>query len=303
MPKQPTPAQLKALYKKKLTFIDKSLSDFDSDLAQLETQLFDLLITEYVSQFVVKDGVILLNEKNVRLLADLDKVMLQFKDNFAKATFATLGENMLKMTGLTSDYFRVMTGSKKVIEGITAKLGKYRAAVGLDAKGELIKGSFLDNLASTSEMKTALSKYMQTAVTTEMDYRTFSNGLKDMVKGSADVDGALTKYVGGYAHDTFFQQARQQDNFFAETLGLDYFVWEGMERKTSRPLCIKNHGKVFSREQLEALNSKDWQGKIPDVNIFDQVGGYNCSHLLRAVTDEGAKSLGFEEDINNSDTE
>jgi hypothetical protein len=293
--KQQTPAALKKIYQKKLDFIDKSLGDFDKDVKRLQTELFDLLITDYVSQLTVIDGIIVLSEKNARLLAGLDKVMTQFKETFALDTFQKLGEGMIKMTDLTSDYFRAITGGQKIIDSIASKLDKYRAAVGIDKKGVLIEGSFLDNLANTPELKTQLSKYMQTAVTTEMDYRTFANGLKDMVKGSEGTAGAMERYVGTYAHDTFFQQARQQDNFFADQLGLDYFLWEGELIKTSRPLCVANHGKVFSREQLESLNNRTWAGKIPDVDIFSQVAGYQCRHTLRAITSEMADEIGVSE--------
>jgi len=269
-----TPKQLKAIYQKKLAFIDKSLSDFDKDIKRLQTELFDLLITDYVSQLSVIEGVIVLSEKNTRILAGLDKVMTQFKETFATDTFTKLGENMLKMTDLTSDYFRTMTGSEKIISGITTKLEKYRAAVGLDAKGNLIKGSFLDNLASSGELKTKLSKYMQTAVTTEMDYRTFATGLKDMIKGSPETVGAMERYVGTYAHDSFFQQARQQDNFFADMLELDLFVYEGSIIESSREFCIERHGKEFTRADGESWNDEEWKGKIPDVDFFDQVGGF-----------------------------
>ena len=283
MPKKTTAAELKKIYKKKLSFIDNSLADFDKEIKKLQTELFDILITDYVSQLTVVEGVIILNEHNARILAGLDKVMLQFKENFALDPFKKLGERMIKMTELTSDYFRAMTGGKKTIEGIAEKLDKYRAAVGIDKKGEVIKGSFLDNLASTPELKTKLSGYMQTAVNSEMDYRKFATGLKDMVKGSVDTNGAMEKYVGTYAHDTFFSQARQQDNFFAEQLGLECFIYEGEIIETSRPFCIERHGKMFTRQEAEKWNQMDWKGKIPDVDFFGQVGGFFCRHTIRWI--------------------
>lgn len=284
--KKITPRQLKAIYQKKLDFIDNSLGDFDSDLQRLQSELFDLLITDYVSQLTVVEGVIILSEKNGRILAGLDDIMTQFKETFADDAFLKLGQNMLKMTDLTSDYFRVMTGGDKIIANITEKLAKYKATVGIDAKGNILKGSFLDNLASTPELKSAISKYMRTAVSTEMDYRKFATGLKDLIKGSEGANGAMTKYVGTYAHDTFFQQARQQDNFFAELLGIDNYLWEGAIIKTSRQWCIDHHGKEYTREEIDAMDSEEWDGKIPDVPVFDQVGGYGCQHMLRPVTSE-----------------
>lgn len=279
-----------ALYKKKLKFIETSLDDFDKDMRVLQAKLFDDLLTNYISQLAVVDGVITLNKKNVRLLAELDKYLTEFKRNTSLDAFAKLGENMLKMTGLTSDYFNSLVGAKKTIANITDKLKGYQQLVGITEKGKVIPGSFIDKLADGAQMRTALSNYMMKSVAGQSDYKTFLNGFKDMIKGGKGVNGAYERYVGGYAHDTFFSQGQQQDNFFAYQLGLNYFVYEGSAIKDTRDFCRERHGKVFSREEGESWNHiKPWQGKIPDLDFFVQRGGYNCRHILRWITDDKAE--------------
>jgi hypothetical protein len=290
MAKSPT-----ALYKEKMKFVDSSLDRFDNDLRKLQASLFDVLVTEYIVQLDVKNGVVQLTQKNARLLADLDKVMKEFKRTQSLAVFGRLGNNMVKMTGLTSQYFNALVGGKKTIANIADKLERYSTLVGIDKKGAVISGSFIDNLAEGGQMQTRLSDYMRRAVEGQSDYKTFVKGLKDIVKGGDGINGAYERYVGGYAHDTFFAQSRQQDNFFAEQLGLEYFMYVGEIIKDSRPFCIARHGKVFSREQGEEWNSLDWQGKIPDIDFFDQCGGYNCRHQIQWITDDLAGEKGVEE--------
>ena len=292
MAKKQTP---EGLYKKKLDFINSSLSDFDKDLRKLQVGLFDSLLTNYISQLVIIDGAVVMNRKNRALLLQLDKYLDDFKRTASLKTFAKLGDNMIKMTGLTSDYFNALVGGKKTIANLSKKVEAYRQLVGISAEGKVISGSFIDHLAEGGNLRTALSNYMQRSVGGQTDYKTFVKGFKDLVKGSKETNGAYERYVGGYAHDTFFAQGRQQDNFFAEQLGLNYFIYVGTEIKTTRPFCRSRHSKTFSREQGEAWDTMDWQGKIEDVPFFDQAGGYNCRHTIRWITDEEAEERGVTE--------
>lgn len=281
-----------ALYKKKLKFIETSLDDFDKDMRVLQAKLFDDLLTNYISQLTVVGGVVADNKNNIRLLAELQARLTEFKNTFANRAFAKLGNNMIEMTSLTSDYFNSLVGSKKTIANIMDKLKGYSDLVGIDKRGKIISGSFLDNLAENAQMRTKLSNYMMNSVAGQTDYKTFLKGFKDIVKGGDGINGAYEKYTTGYAHDTFFSQGQQQDNFFADQLGLNYFVYEGSAIKDTRDFCRDRHGKVFSREEAEGWNDMDWQGKIPGLDFFVQRGGYNCRHILRWITDDKAEREG-----------
>lgn len=286
MPKKYTSKQLDKIYQIKIDFMSNSIESFDKDLKRIQSDLFDMLVTDFISDLTVKDGVIVLNERNGRILTQLNKLLDEFKQQYSDDLFVGLGEKMLKSLELTSDYYIAMTGRKNIIGNLVDRLESYKSLVGLNKNGNLIQGSFLDNLATGTELKTQLSNYMQRAVTTEMDYKSFTKGLKELVKGSDEVNGAMEKYVGTYAHDAFFQQSQMQENTFGEALGLDRFVYTGEIIKTSRPFCIERHGKIFTREQGESWNSINWAGKIPNVDFFAQVGGYGCRHMIRWVTSE-----------------
>jgi len=281
---------LKKLYSEKQAFINGSLSKFDKGLRKLQENLFDLIITEYLPQFTVKDGVILLNEKNARLLNELDNLLLTFKETQADSLFSTLGRDMLKNTEYLSNYFRAFN-SKKTVLNISNKLDKLSSFIGIDSKGQLIEGSYLNNLALTPELKANLSQYFRNAIESKSDYKSFLKLIKDTVKGNAEADGVLQRYVETKAHDAFFAQSQMQENFFAQELELTYFVYEGTEIKTTREFCSERVNNVYSREDAEEWNTMDWAGKIPDVDFFIQRGGYNCRHFIRWIPEDVAAEI------------
>lgn len=283
-------------YQKKVSFIDDYLGIYDAELRQLQRELAMIIVGEYIPQFETVDGNLVLNEKNARLLGDLDNVFADFKDTFATNVFKTTGEKMLSLTGMTSEYFRQMNFSSKTLANITDKLGKMQFTIGIDSKGNVLKGSFIDNLASTPQAKSLLSDYVRKAIEGEMPYKDFASGFKEVIEGTKDVKGSLVRYAEGYVHDSMYAHSQSVDNFFAEELKLDCFYYAGDQIKTTRPFCAARFGKIFTKEDGESWQDLDWQGKITGEDFFTQRGGYNCRHNLmwvpcEAVTEEEMNKL------------
>jgi hypothetical protein len=58
----------------------------------------------------------------------------------------------------------------------------------------------------------------------------------------------------------------------------DVFAYMGPADVKLRPFCRERVGKVFTREQIEAMDN----GQMP--NVFLSGGGYNCRHTFIAVS-------------------
>jgi len=311
MPKELTVDELRKQYQKKVNFIDHSLTLFDSDIQRLQKELLNFLISEVVMELQTENGIILQSAKNIQILDSFYKEMDLFKKNFADSVFKRLGENMIKTTGYTSDYFRNMT-SAQTVANIEDKIQNITRMTGVNPDGTLVKNGFLNRLAVTDEMKQAVSDYIRTGVERQVDLKQFAKGLKELTVGKEGANGIYDRYVKGYAHDAYFSQSQQQDNFFADYLGLNYFVYGGTEIKTSRPFCVggkdvvKKDGEiiaehvfenklwqVFSRKDAEEFDKIEWSGKIPGVKFLVQKGGYQCRHELIWITKEAAKRRGY----------
>ena len=304
MPKDLTVEELRKQYQKKIDFVDHSLTLFDTDIERLQKELLNFLITGVIAELQTENGIILQSAKNIQILDNFGREMELFKKNFADSVFKRLGENMIKTTGYTSDYFRLMS-SKQTISNIEDKIQNIVKIAGVNTDGTLVKDGFLNKLAVSEELKGELSNLVRKSIEQQTDYKTFVNSMKDAVTGKDGVNGAYERYVKGFAHDAFFAQSQQQDNFFADQLGLNYFVYGGTKIKTSRPFCVGGHdkgvdkdfesklSKVFSRKDAEQFDNMEWSGKIPGIKFIVQKGGYQCRHELMWITKEAAKRKGY----------
>jgi hypothetical protein len=304
MPKELTVDELRKQYQKKIDFVDHSLTLFDTDVERLQKELLNFLITGVIAELQTENGIILQSAKNIQILDNFGKEMELFKKNFADSVFKRLGENMIKTTGYTSDYFRLMS-SKQTISNIEDKIQNIVRIAGVNTDGTLVKDGFLNKLAVSEELKGELSNLVRKSIEQQTDYKTFVNSMKDAVTGKEGVNGAYERYVKGFAHDAFFAQSQQQDNFFADQLGLNYFVYGGTKIKTSRPFCVGGHdkgvnkdfesklSKVFSRKDAEQFDNMEWSGKIPGIKFIVQKGGYQCRHELMWITKEAARRKGY----------
>jgi len=73
----------------------------------------------------------------------------------------------------------------------------------------------------------------------------------------------------------------------ADELGLNYFLYTGPIDKITRPFCRSKVGKVFTREEISKWDNH--QGLPASIYL----GGYNCRHDLRPISEERAKQLGY----------
>lgn len=91
--------------------------------------------------------------------------------------------------------------------------------------------------------------------------------------------------------DTFAEYDRRLSNEYASQLKLNYFIYQGGEIKTTRQFCEERNGNVYTREEGEAFNLLDWEGKKVGHRFFIDCGGYNCRHYLDWISYELAVQL------------
>jgi hypothetical protein len=109
-----------------------------------------------------------------------------------------------------------------------------------------------------------------------------------------DFRGAVDRSVRGKFHSFFevnatavlFNTYNAAGRFYAKKYGYKKFRYEGGLIADSRDFCIERDGLEFWDYQGEAWNELEWKGKMPGVDFFVQVGGYNCRHWLVWSKDE-----------------
>lgn len=114
-------------------------------------------------------------------------------------------------------------------------------------------------------------------------------------------NGILARYSETYTDTALHTFARQYMDLAAGDLGLDWYLYEGSKKETSRPFCVKFAGKFWHRREVEnmgrglqpsgntPLSGDELQGRIKGTNassIFSNAGGWRCRHIFIPVAIE-----------------
>lgn len=162
---------------------------------------------------------------------------------------------------------------------------------------ELLTGTSLD-----ANFFNPIKRQILTSIQIKASFKDTVKAIRTTALGSKNVDGKLLSHAKQIAHDTFAVADRSYTTLLAEDLGAVWYVWRGDVIPTSRELCIENHNKFFHKKEIEAMASKDWDGKMLGTNsrtIFNTAGGYNCGHSILPVVKSRVPETVVERNIKN----
>lgn len=98
----------------------------------------------------------------------------------------------------------------------------------------------------------------------------------------------LKSHINTLVNDTVYGVTRVFQTFIATQLGIKHWLYAGTLIKTSRAFCTNRVGMVYTTTEVESWANISWAGKIPTTNkenIFTLLGGYNCRHTLRPISE------------------
>jgi len=283
------PVNLQNILNKYDKFINDSLSDFDDELINLEKELYNSIVSDYLSKFHYdKNGELIEDYYNYSLLTKLNSFMDEFYDTFEVYPLKNIAKRFLQTVTYSSEYYRTMGVSREALERIKNKLNYLSARIGIDKDGNLIKGGFLYNIGQVPQLRQMMTDLVIENISKQSNSTEFLRAMKKLIRGSKDVNGGLTRYLRQYIHDTMWQISRAVDKNYAEELNLNYAYYVGTAIDKTRDFCLARIGKLFTREEIKSWENETWAGKIEGGDIFIDLGGYNCRHRLGWVTDEKA---------------
>jgi len=73
---------------------------------------------------------------------------------------------------------------------------------------------------------------------------------------------------------------------YSNYFGVKRYRYVGPDDSRNRDFCSERVDQVFNETEIRAWAGEDWAGKIPStdaLNIFVNLGGYNCRHTLEPV--------------------
>jgi hypothetical protein len=109
----------------------------------------------------------------------------------------------------------------------------------------------------------------------------------------------VQKYWSRWTYDIYQQYERVASNEIRKDLDLQWAMYEGGEIETSRCFCLKRNGRLFHISEIQSWADISWAGKseIGYDPIVD-LGGFNCRHKLRWVSNEFAERMEARKGVN-----
>jgi len=269
----------------KLTnFLDKSVEDFSKDLPGVQTKMFNrvqvLLKDLELSRGSVKASVKNLRKIN-RIKREIEDIVYNAK-YFKDVDYFT---NAFEIsTDLQTGYFQTMEKNfttPKFID-VLKKSTMESTKVALTEAG--IQANVVDKAAEIIQTNISQGRKFGNMVT---DMRNFLTTTPEHV-------GALKSYASHIVRDSINMYAAQYNQYVSDNLDMQWFVYTGDLRKTSREFCIalvkkryvhkSEFGKVAAGNFVP--KPKNMKGLKPDTkatNLQILRGGYNCDHLLSPI--------------------
>lgn len=165
-----------------------------------------------------------------------------------------------------------------------------------------------DGLGATvsANVSAPIKRELIDAVTTGASYTDTLRSLRNLIEGTPDRDGLLTRYSRLIVSDTFAMTDRSYTATIGEELGYEWFLYAGGIIDTTRPFCKEHNGRYYHRNEIEGWAKQDWQGKMAGTNektIFVTAGGYNCQHSIMPVSVFAVPKADIDRNIANGNFE
>jgi len=250
-------------------------------------------------------------------LSDVDKSQYEILDSIlrrlnrlkltASGTIEMSSENMIIIDEITSSLNGIFNDSEyisSVIDfassfDVSKRISDkyFRSAFPEYTQGEFSNAVFdtykrraIEELSSstiTTKFLEPLKTQMNSIVSNGMDFKDSVKMLREYAIGNEKVDGKLLQYSRQIAYDSIAKTDRAYTSAIAEELQADWFYYTGGLIQGSREFCTERNDKYFHYLEVEDWSGLQWDGKIPNTtrqNIYENLGGYNCNHVLIPVS-------------------
>lgn len=278
--------------------IERRQSSLSSSVSRAERDLFLRLIDEVFSDLEFSNGAIVNSIPNYLLLYRIDEVFDAWQTEVMNPLMRGFVQDLLAIADMTGMYYKDFA-AEKVINDIATSNELLRAALGIDARGNMIKGGMISDISKITSVRQQAKMLFLQEIQSGGTLKQLNQTIKDFVRGKSGQSGAINtnfnSRASGYAYDLFNKVAEIKNEQFRENLGLNWFIYVGVPVKDSRHFCLKKKGKVFAviEADTEWPDDPDLPGKnsgIPYTPRIDR-GRWNCTDRIRYISEDLALRL------------
>lgn len=269
--------------------------DLNKKVRRAEASIYRGLIAELIPALKIEEGMIKNTISNLAKANLIERVFDEAGRNEINLLVKDYAAYLIEISGKNAEYYYSIGIDREKVAAIAESVDLIKRVIGIDEAGELVKSGYLYRLAAAESVREQVKQYVLTSIASGQSLKQFQSGLKGLVQGSNDVNGALLQYWDNYAYDQFNRVREINNLHFKDEIGLKYFVYQGGLIRTSRTFCVKKNGKVFSEEEAVRNwpNDPDLIDKahVATYNPLIDRGRYNCRHFLMWISEEMANEL------------
>jgi len=273
--------------------IDSSIDDFNKDVPDIQKSISNK-ISLMVKDFDIKDGNIVRNVKNLKILQSLKSEIssLVLNDKYKKS-LTNLGKSVKEIANLNDKYFSFISakqGNKPLLEEI--KNQSIKSTV------ESLSTAGISNIVSSK-----VEDILRQNIVSSAPYSKMQSQIKSYLNNDSVGSGALVKYSKQITTDSLNQFNAQYQKSITDDLGLEWFMYVGSNLETTRPFCAALTKKKWVHiSELPTIIKGNIDGTKVPLNPKTELpngmvagtnasnfqiyrGGYSCGHKLVPVSE------------------
>lgn len=273
--------------------IDTALDKFQVASDRAQSRAFaDVL--DALKRLEVKRGVVLVNKKNLAIIADIRKsISRSFLNPEYKAAVEAFLKSYNNIAALQVKYFKTVDKSfdySSTLKEITMQAKNYVV--------EQLLGSGLQS-GIVSQVEDIVRQNVTGRASFSELVKQVSNYLTDT---SAKSPGKIAAWSRQIVTDGLNQFSAQFSSIVSEQLGMEWFMYVGSNIKTTRHFCKLMTSKTYVHKSeipklfKGSIDGKKykvsgstglWYGAVPGTNkgnFYLYRGGYNCRHQFLPVS-------------------
>lgn len=252
------------------------------------------LLSKTLERFVDKleideNGNVLNNDKNRKLLFEIDDVFKEYQKKEARKTIELLLNSVASIMAFNQAYFQAIDGKARTLELMPKVKSFMKSWLGI--QGDVVEpNGYIEKLVANDPAKIALKNTAMKIVIGQEGFENAKKQIKTLIDGNNDSMGALEKHHKNFAFDLYSQIDRATSDVIRNDLGFEFAIYEGGIIESSRIFCEEHDGKIYHISEIKKFNPKE--AKPPNYNPITDLGGFGCRHHLNWISKALAKAMG-----------
>ena len=167
--------------------IEKRQAALRSSVSTAERDLFIRLVDDVFAELEFKNGIIVNNTQNLLLLYRLDNAFDAWQTEVINPLMRGFVADLFSIAEMTGAYYTDFA-AEKVINDIATSNELLRASLGVDTRGNLIKGGLLAHISQLPAVRQeAKMLFLQEVQKTDATLKDLQKTMKDFLRGKSGV--------------------------------------------------------------------------------------------------------------------